>query len=432
VELTNKILKEAEKYGNAEILLLDADRTSVTYEKNEISRTENGTTVTLHIRLSKGNRFGYSQTTNLNDWKKCLKNANSLLKLANPLEKDIILSQKIKYPKVEGLFSKKIDSMSEEDIFKKAKDMFDAANEVDKRMNIPMAQVSMGSMGQNFANTNGINVNERMNLISAMTETSIGEASGSDSKVSHNDFDFSKVGKNAGELCVDSLKPKSIKTMNADLILDYFALADIIKTILIPAFGADNVQTDRSFLKGKLNQKVFSEKVSVTDDALLKNGIFSRQSDSEGTPGQRTVLVENGIVQNYIYDNYSALKDKAKSTGNCYGIVKVPYVGPTNFVIKPGGYKNEEIISETKEGVLAKFAFGTHVANVLTGDLSIGLSNAFYVKNGAIAYPIKQAMVSFNLFEALKKVAIIGKTIRQEEEVVAPMMRFDSIQIIGS
>jgi len=432
VDLTNKILKKAEKYGNAEVLLLDAEKTSVTYEKNEISRTENGTTVTLQIRLSKGNRFGYSQTTNPTNWEKCLKNANSLLKLANPLEKDLILTEKIKYRKVDGIFSKKIKAMSEEEIFKKAKHMFDAAKEVDKRMNIPMAQVSMGSMGQNFANTNGININERMNLLSAAMEASIGESSGSDSKVSHNDFDFSKVGKNAGELCFDSLKPKSIKTMKADLILDYFALSDIIKTILIPAFGADNVQTDRSFLKGKLNQKIFSEKVSVIDDALLENGIFSRSFDSEGTPGQRTVLVENGIVKNYIYDNYSALKDKVKSTGNCSGIVKVPYVSPTNFIIKPGDYKNEEIISETKEGVLAKFAFGTHVANVLTGDLSIGLSNAFYVKNGAIVYPIKQAMVSFNLFEALKKVQVIGKTLRQEEEVVAPMMRFDSVQIIGS
>jgi len=432
VELINKILKKAEKYGEVEILIAKHDTSSIVFESGNLSNINSGDVSEMHIRLSNGKQFGFSKINDINEWERCLRNAHSVMKASKPIESDIIINQKTSYPKIKGIFAKKIEALDKETILKKTKEMMATVSSVDKRINMSVAESAVDSVKLTFANSNGINVSHNSNVLSAGIETTIGDVSGYDSKMLHEVFDFNKVGNSAAELCVSSINPKPIKTMVADLVLDYFAIASIAHTVLMPAFAADNVQTGRSFLKGKLGKKVFSEDITITDNAILEKGLFSRPFDAEGTKSQKTALVEDGIVKNYLYDNYSARKDGVKSTGNCFGLQKIPLIGSSNFVIKPGKYSKDKIISETKRGVLAKYAFGTHVANVLTGDVSIGVSNAFYIENGQIVHPVKQAMVSFNLFEALKNVQLIGKELRQEMDVVAPMIRLDNVQIIGN
>jgi PmbA protein len=430
-ELLRKILKAAEKYGNAELVLSNLGTDAVIYDNENLSQTNNGTRADLTIRLSKGKQFGFSTTNNLENWEQCVRDAYSVMKASKPLDSEIVLPKKSKYPKVSGMFSKKIESFNDR-LVDSTKEMIDSAKEVDNRIKVPNASMATTSAGGAILTSNGIDAAYTVNMIGSSVETTIGEISGSDSITSRKIVDFNSTGRYAADLCVSSLNPMPIKTMKADLILNYFAIAEIIKEIFVPAFTAENVQTNKSFLKGKLGQEIFSKKLTIEDDALLKGGLLTRPFDSEGTASQKTILVKNGVIKNYLYDSYSARKDKVKSTGNCAGLQKIPYVDSSNFMINPGKYTEEKIISDTKEGVFAEFAFGAHVANVLTGDVSIGLSNAFYIKGGSVEYPIKQVMVSFNLFEALKNLHVIGNKLRQETNIAAPMVRFDDVQIIGS
>jgi len=160
-------------------------------------------------------------------------------------------------------------------------------------------------------------------------------------------------------------------------------------------------------------------------------GLASDRFDPEGTPRQKTTVINKGVFQSPLYDIYSANREKKKSTGNCGGINRMPLIGPTNFSISKGNYSNKDIIKTTKEGILANNVIGLHLINKTTGDCSVGVENGFYVKNGEIQFPLKQTMVSFNLFEELKKLEVLGKKLRQETNVVAPMLRFDKVQIIG-
>jgi len=432
VELISKIIKHAEKYGNAEVIISSHNASSIVFEHNNLSNISAGKVSEMHIRLSNDGKFGFSKTNNISEWEKCLKNAYSIMKASEPLDLDVVITQKNKYPNVKGIFSKKIENLDKETRLNKMKEMMQVAKLIDNRINISTVESATDSLELQFANSNGVNAFNRSNIISCGVEMNIKDVSGYEMKVSHDLFDFNKIGKSGAELCISSLNPMPVKTMKGDLVLDYFAVADILHTILVPAFAADNVQTNNSFLKGKLGKEVFSKRLTIVDNALLNGGVFSRPFDIEGVKSQKTMLVDKGIVKNYLYDNYSARKDKVKSTGNCAGLQKIPYVGSSNFVVSPGKYSKEQIISETKKGIFAKTAFGTHVANVLTGDVSIGVSSAFYIENGEIVHPIKQAMVSFNLFEALKNIQLIGKELRQETDVVAPILRLDNVQIIGN
>lgn len=430
--LISKIVKKAEKYGNAEAALASNSTSSVFFENNNLSNVSSGIVSELHVRISNGKKFGFAKTTNISKWEKCIQNAYNVMKNSNALEQGIVLQEKNRILPVKGIFSKKMSMLKNEDILKSTKEMLDSAKSIDKRINVSLAEQSVSTVQANIGNSNNINLSEKENIFSSSIDTNIGEISGSEGKLFHDIFDVTKVGKAAAELCLSGLNPKPVKTMKADLILNYFAAADILSTILVPAFCADNVQTGKSFLRGKLGQKVFSENISISDNAVLENGLFSGSFDLEGTGCQNTKLVESGALKNYLYDNYSAIKDNAKSTGNCAGLQKVPFVKPSNFIISPGKYSKEHIISETKKGILANFAFGTHVANILTGDASIGVSNALYIENGEIIHPVKQAMVSFNLFEALKNIELVGNKLRQESNIAAPIICLKNVQIIGN
>lgn len=428
--LIENILKAAEKHGNAEILVGKQTATDVMFEKNSLSGLNTGTISELQIRLSKGKKFGFSKTNDLNAWESCLKNAVSVLKASMPLESEITIQGKKKYPRAE-LYAKKLDYLAEEQLLSSASGLVEAARNTDKRIHVTQADVGLTKGETIFANSLGVEATETIGMLTASAETTVGEVTGSEMRASRDFFDATDVGKTAAELCLTSLEPKQLKTGKVDLLLDYFAFADIVETVLVPAFSAENVQAKRSVLAGKLGEQVFSEHISIEDNSLLRLGLGSRLFDLEGVPGQKTKLVERGVLKDYIYDRYSAAKAGKESTGNCAGLMKIPLVGPTNFVISPGAYSREDMLKETKNGVLAKYAFGTHVANVLTGDISIGVLNAFYVKNGAIEHPTKQAMVSFNLFDALKHVVLVGKDLRQETSVSAPLVRLENVQIIG-
>ena len=282
-----------------------------------------------------------------------------------------------------------------------------------------------------FANSNGVTAADKDTSLSGSLECGLGTAVGTDGTSSHSDIDFVKIGKSAGQMCIDCLNPKPIKTMKTELILDYFAASDLINAALVPAVLSENVQNKRSYLAGKLGRKVFADSVTIHDDGLLAKGLNSGRIDSEGSPSQRTEVITKGILKNYLYDMYSAKIDKKKTTGNSSSIAKVPSVGVSNFVMKPGRYSREEIIRETKHGILAEFLMGTHFVNSITGDASVGVSNAFYIENGEIKYPVKQAMISLNIFDALKKIEVIGNNMRQESAVMCPTIKLSDVQIIS-
>src|SRR5690606_883141 len=107
---------------------------------------------------------------------------------------------------------------------------------------------------------------------------------------------------------------------------------------LINAIKADNVERDQSIFKDKIGKKVGSEALNIYDDGLLAGGLHTGMFDAEGVPHQKTLLMEKGILRNFIYDNYTAKKQGKESTGNASraGYLSTPSIETTNFHIIPG------------------------------------------------------------------------------------------------
>ncbi|NLU48941.1 MAG: TldD/PmbA family protein [Syntrophomonadaceae bacterium] len=172
---------------------------------------------------------------------------------------------------------------------------------------------------------------------------------------------------------------------------------------------ADLVQKGLSVYRGKLGQKVAASNVSVIDDATLKGKYGQLRFDDEGSRGQRTVLIDQGVLVGYMYDRLTAEKDQRVSTGNgrreSYQHKPIPRM--TNTFIAPGPEDPGSIISNTPRGLLVRKMGGGQV-NTTNGDFVFEVQEGYIIENGEIKYPVRGATLTGNGPEALKNIDMVG------------------------
>ena len=172
---------------------------------------------------------------------------------------------------------------------------------------------------------------------------------------------------------------------------------------------ADLAQSGMSVYSGKLGQQVASPLVTVIDDATIPHARGSFSFDDEGTPGERTVLVENGILKGYLYDRLSAMKDGCASTGNGRreSYQTKPIVRMSNTLIAPGETEPGSIIGEVEQGLFVRKMGGGQV-NTVNGDFVFEVSEGYLIEKGKVGEPVRGATLTGNGPEVLKKIVRVG------------------------
>jgi TldD protein len=179
------------------------------------------------------------------------------------------------------------------------------------------------------------------------------------------------------------------------------------------AFGhsleGDGIRKNTSLMAGLLGKKVASDVVTILDDATIPYGRGSFNVDDEGTPGQKKVLVENGILKMYLYDKLNARLMNTQSTGNgrreSYRFYPIPRM--TNIFINKGEIAPEDIIKSVKKGVYAKKMGGGSVDSA-SGNFNFLVREAYSIEDGKITKPVKGAVLIGNGPEAMKKIELVG------------------------
>jgi TldD protein len=155
---------------------------------------------------------------------------------------------------------------------------------------------------------------------------------------------------------------------------------------------ADHIQKDASVFKGKLGERLASSLVTGVDDGTVPSAWGSFAVDDEGTPAQRTVLFDGGELTGYLYDRFTADRDRVESTGNgrrqSYANFPIPRM--SNSYILAGSDRAEDVIASTKRGLYARTLGGGQV-NPATGDFVFGVSEAYLIEDGRITSPVRGA-----------------------------------------
>ncbi|MFN2589728.1 MAG: TldD/PmbA family protein [Actinomycetota bacterium] len=172
---------------------------------------------------------------------------------------------------------------------------------------------------------------------------------------------------------------------------------------------ADTVGKEASIYRGRLGETVGSSLVTGVDDSTVPGGWGSFAFDEEGTPAQRTVLLENGVLTGYLYDRFWAARDGAEPTANgrrqSYAHLPIPRM--TNTSIVPGSADPAAIVADTPRGLYAKVLGGGQV-NPATGDFVFGVSEAYLIEDGEITRPVRGANLIGNGVTILRAVDAVG------------------------
>jgi len=222
-------------------------------------------------------------------------------------------------------------------------------------------------------------------------------------------FTPTQLGEKAARRAVAMLKARPAPTGKMPVILAGEAGGTMIHEACGHGLEADLVLKGLSVYAGKKGQKVSSELVTVIDDATIPECYGSYRFDDEGVPAQKIVLIENGVLKEYLYDRFTASQEGRFSNGHgrreSYQHKPIPRMG--NTYIAPGKTDPAEIIKAVKKGVLVKKMGGGQV-NTITGDFVFDVVEGYLISAGEIGPMIRGAVLTGNGPEVLRQVEMIG------------------------
>lgn len=173
-----------------------------------------------------------------------------------------------------------------------------------------------------------------------------------------------------------------------------------------------------SAFSGRLGQKVAADCVTVVDDGTLPRRRGSLTVDDEGTPTERTVLIENGVLRTYMQDKLNArlMKMPASGNGRRESFAHLPMPRMTNTFMLPGDHAAEEIIASVGRGLYAVNFSGGQV-DITSGRFVFSASEAYLIENGKVTRPVKGATLIGNGPEAMTRVSMVGNDLRMDPGV---------------
>jgi len=426
----------------AEAFVYQGFANNVVIERGQIAKSSRIIDRGLGVRAVIKKSVGFSYTNMLENrtaTEKTVLKAISFAKASKPDEDWHGLPDKKPLATVENTYDSKVAQLNSEDLVKIASAMLDAAEKKDKRVFPIEGGAGASYLSSAVANSNGVACVDHGTVI----ECSLATVAQEGGEVTPVCFEFNAersyninpegVGEEAARLTISALKAKRIETKSTNVIFTQFALQQLLYFTMINAVKADFVQRNQSAFKGKIGEKVASENLTIYDDGLFKGGLQTWRFDGEGVPQQKTVIIEKGILRNFIYDNYTAKKEEKESTGNATraGYLSTPSIEATNFHILPGKKSPQELINEVKEGLIVYFLQGAHSSNPASGEFSVVATPAWKIKDGKIAHATKGVMIADNIFHVLKNVSMLANNERKIGQLVAPWVLVENVKVIG-
>ncbi|HDI07119.1 MAG TPA: TldD/PmbA family protein [Candidatus Bathyarchaeota archaeon] len=216
------------------------------------------------------------------------------------------------------------------------------------------------------------------------------------------------VGERIAKRAVEQLKAKTPKGGIFPVVIG----PNVVGVFVHEAFGhlaEADLTLSGSVLMDKIGKKVASDVVTVYDDGTIDGAFGSFKYDDEGVPAQKTLLIENGRVVGLMHSRETAHKFEAAPTGNVRAedFRYEPIIRMRNTYMAPRDHSFEELLEDIRFGYYLK-SFRGGQAN-LDGTFQVGIQEAYEIVNGEIGAPVRNASISGNTLETLKKVDAVGK-----------------------
>jgi PmbA protein len=239
-----------------------------------------------------------------------------------------------------------------------------------------------------------------------MGDDSSGYASRTDLDVSR--IDAEAAGREAVDKAVRSRGPREVPAGTYPVLLEAYAVQDLVTYMAYLGFGAQAVQEGQSFLAGRFGQQVVDRRISIWDDGLDPTGL-PMPFDFEGIPKRRVDIIKDGVAAGVVYDRQTAAKEGREPTGHGLPAPNTRGPMPGNLFMAAGEASREAMLRAVGRGLyVTRFHYVNPVHRlkaVLTGMTRDG---TFLIENGEIAAPVKNLRFTQGALEALSQVIAVG------------------------
>ncbi len=415
---------------------------------SEIAEIKQNLEKSLGIRVIHQKRISSSQTTNIEDTPKIVEQALSSSALSKPKEFWKSLPSEFKSStRIEKLFDKKLVDISGIQAADIAYTMINSATH--SKISSITGSLNIVSENIEISNTNGLNCSDNATYISGtinadsegtMSVSGIGQASCRTLDA----FSAESVGRDAKEMCIGSINPQKPEAGEYSIIFDPYSVGELLAFVFSSNFDLKTYCDKKSCFSGKLDSKIAAEEFSLVDDAHAPEGVGSKIFDDEGVATQKRPLIENGVFKGLYSDLYNAYKEGKESSGNATRLGSpmgrsaepIPGAAPHNMRIIGNGMSRDEIIQDTKKGLLVGRLWYTYAVNPIKGDFSCtARSGIRIIENGEIKYPGTSVRIVHNFPVMLQNISGIGndsKNVLQWASLpsITPTIKAERVKVI--
>ena len=228
-----------------------------------------------------------------------------------------------------------------------------------------------------------------------------------------------ELGKAAAQNTIKKLSPKKIGSEKITIIFDKRIAKGILGNFA-SAITSSAISRGTSFLKDQINQKIFSNSVSIFDKPDILKGLGSKSFDTEGVKTETLKLVDEGILKHYLIDTYSGKKLNLKSNGRCGGT--------SNLYFENGTMSYKDLLNSNSKCLYITETIG-HGSNIITGDYSVG-ATGFFVQNGEFQYPINEITIAGNFKDMFQNITL-ANDLEFEYSTNSPTMMIEGMVVAG-
>ncbi len=426
--LAVKVLNTALATGAdfAEIYLEETVSTNMGLDTGKIEAIGSSVSYGAGIRLFKKLQSVYGFTNDLS--------AKGLLKLAQSLSKSFKGEPQIDVGRIEKVRVKKhhqskvpLALVSKEEKIKLMKELGAVMADFDKRIVRTQVNFSHSDKKVTIFNSNGKEFHDarsrgRIYLLAVASangqiETS-GEGPGAQAGMEYftDVIDLKAKAKEVAQTAITMLLADECPSGKMPVVIGNGFGGVIFHEACGHALEATSVAKKLSVFTDKLGQQIANPIVTAIDDGTIENGWGSGNIDDEGNPTQKNVLIEKGILKSYLVDDFNGRRMGIKGNGASrrQNYRYEPTSRMSNTYIANGTSTPEEIIADTKFGLYAKSMGGGSV-NPATGDFNFAVSEAYMIRDGKIAEPVKGATLIGNGADILKKIDRIANDLERAQ-----------------
>ena len=446
LELAKSIVAKAATDGaEVEVFISDSQETQIRVRSQEVEQLSQSGSRGIGVRVIRNGQTGYAYTSDFSDAgiEQTWRAAVDLAQVTTPDEyRKLPEPQPISEEDLE-IFDPDFSNVSTAEKIDFLKRVEQAAFDTDKRIAVVDFLIYGDSIDHVYlANSKGFSGSYgRTTAFSVLfaiardADGSMMQASAFEASNFFKNLNPEDIGSRAAKKALSMLGGKPVPTQKTTVVLDHAVGAQILGAIA-GALTADAWQRKRSFLLDRMGDTIGSSMVTLMDNGRLKGGLASAPFDAEGVPTKATRLVDEGVLQNLMYDSYTAAKEDKVSTGNAQrnGHRGMPGLGASNFYMQAGNKTPEEIIKGVDKGLYVLSVMQTGGINPVTGDCSMS-ANGLWIENGELKQPVGGVTIATSLNDFLMNVTDVGNDMMQVpfgEVVGVPTLRIDNVTVGGS